>query len=253
MKNIRIIPRLDIKGSKVVKPLHTEALRVIGNPKELAFKYYEQGADELIYLDIVASLYQRNIDFDLLKSVAENVFIPLTVGGGIRSIHDINNVLRSGADKVAINTFAVRNPEFLNQAVKEFGSQCIILFVEAKKQPDGRYEVYTDGGRERTGVEVIGWIKKALDLGVGEILLTSVDREGTRRGYDLELLKEVSSFSSVPVIAHGGAGKLESLKEAIKDAKADALGISSILHYNDLSISEIKNYLAENNISVRKL
>lgn len=253
MKNIRIIARLDIKGPNVVKPLYTEALRVIGNPKELAFKYYEQGADELIYLDIVASLYQRNIDFELLKSVAENIFIPITVGGGLRSIHDINNVLRSGADKVAINTYAVKNPDFLSQAVKEFGSQCIVLFVEAKKQADGKYEVYTDGGREKTGVEAIGWIKKALNLGVGEILLTSVDREGTRRGYDLELVKAVSSFSSVPVIAHGGAGSLESLKDAVVNAKADALGISSILHYNDLSISEIKNYLAENNISVRKL
>lgn len=251
MKNIRIIPRLDIKGANVVKPLHTEALRVIGDPKELAHKYYDQGADELIYLDIVASLYQRNIDFNLLKSVAKEIFIPITVGGGIRSIHDINNVLRSGADKVAINTFAVKNPEFLNQAVKEFGSQCIVLFVEAKKQTYGKYEVYTDGGREKTGLEAIGWIKKALDLGVGEILLTSVDREGTRRGYDLELVKEVSSFSPVPVIAHGGAGGLESLKQAIKEAKADALGISSILHYNELNIKDIKNYLAGENINVR--
>lgn len=251
MKNIRLIPRLDIKGPNVVKPLYTEALRVIGNPPELAFKYYEQGADELIYLDIVASLYQRNIDFDLLKQVAENIFIPLTVGGGLRSIHDINNVLRSGADKVALNTYAIKNPDFLSQAVKEFGSQCIVLFVEAKKQADGKYEVYTDGGREKTGVEAIGWIKKALDLGVGEILLTSVDREGTRRGYDLELLSQVSSFSAVPVIAHGGAGSLESLKDAVVNGQADALGISSILHYHDFNISGIKKYLAENDINVR--
>ena len=147
MKNIRVIPRLDIKGPNVVKPVHTEALRVVGNPKELAKRYYEEGADELIYLDIVASLYQRNLDFDLLKSVTENIFIPVTVGGGIRTIHDINNALRSGADKVAINTYAVRRPKFLSEASREFGSQCVVLYIEAKKQKDGSYEAYTDGGR----------------------------------------------------------------------------------------------------------
>lgn len=253
MKNIRIIPRLDIKGPNVVKPIQTEALRVVGQPKELAFRYYQAGADELIYLDIVASLYQRNIDFDLLKRVAENIFIPITVGGGIRSIDDINNVLRSGADKVAINTYAVKNPAFINEAVKEFGSQCIVLFVEAKKQTDGKYEVYTDGGREKTGLEAISWIKKAIDLGVGEILLTSVDREGTKQGYDLELLKKVSAFSPVPVIAHGGAGSLESIKEAVTDARVDALGISSVFHYDNLSIAGVKDFLAEHNINVRRI
>lgn len=253
MKNIRIIPRLDIKGPNVVKPIQTEALRVVGQPKELAFRYYKAGADELIYLDIVASLYQRNIDFNLLKSVAENIFIPITVGGGIRSIYDINNVLRSGADKVAINTYAVKNPAFINEAVKEFGSQCIVLFVEAKKQTDGKYEVYTDGGRERTGLEAISWIKKAIDLGVGEILLTSVDREGTKQGYDMELLKKVSAFSPVPVIAHGGAGSLESIKEAVTDARVDALGISSVFHYDNLSIAGVKDFLAEHNVNVRKI
>lgn len=251
MKNIRIIPRLDIKGPNVVKPIQTEALRVVGNPRELALRYYQAGADELIYLDIVASLYQRNIDFNLLKSVAENIFIPITVGGGIRSIHDINNVLRSGADKIAINTYAVKNPSFLSEAVKEFGSQCIVLYVEAKKQTNGNYEVYTDGGRERTGLEVVGWIKKAIDFGVGEILLTSVDRDGTRRGYDLELLKKIGSFSPIPVIAHGGAGSLDSLKQVIFDANVDALSASSVFHYNDFSINEIKDYLLKNNINVR--
>lgn len=253
MKNIRIIPRLDIKGPNVVKPIQTEALRVVGRPKELAFRYYQAGADELIYLDIVASLYQRNIDFDLLKRAAENIFIPITVGGGIRSIDDINNVLRSGADKVAINTYAVKNPAFIDEAVKEFGSQCIVLFVEAKKQTDGKYEVYTDGGREKTGLEAIGWIKKAIDLGVGEILLTSVDREGTKQGYDMELLKKVSAFSPVPVIAHGGAGSLESIKEAVTDARVDALGISSVFHYDNLSIAGVKDFLAEHNINVRRI
>ena len=251
MKNIRIIPRLDIKGPNVVKPIQTEALRVVGKPKELAWRYYQEGADELIYLDIVASLYQRNINFDLLKSVAENIFIPITVGGGIRSISDINNVLRSGADKVAINTYAVKQPDFLSEAVREFGSQCVVLYVEAKKQSNGGYEVYTDGGREKTGLEVISWIKKAINLGVGEILLTSVDKDGTRRGYDIELLKKVGSFSPIPLIAHGGAGNLSSLKEAVLDAKADALGISSVFHYNDFSIAQVKNFLAKSDINVR--
>jgi imidazole glycerol-phosphate synthase subunit HisF len=251
MKNIRVIPRLDIKGPNVVKPVQTEALRVVGNPKELARRYYQEGADELIYLDIVASLYQRNLDFDLLKTVADNIFIPITVGGGIRSVHDINNVLRSGADKIAINTYAVKHPNFIKEAVREFGSQCIVLYVEAKKQPDGSYEVYTDGGREKTGVEAIGWIKKAIVLGVGEILLTSIDKDGTRSGYDIGLLKQVTSFSPIPVIAHGGAGQLDTLKTAIKNAKVDALGISSILHYKEHSIPEIKKYLLTNDINVR--
>ncbi len=251
MKNIRIIPRLDIKGLNVVKPVQTEALRIVGNPKELASRYYRQGADELIYLDIVASLYGRTLDFDLLKSVAENIFIPITVGGGIRSINDINNALRSGADKIAINTYIVKHPEFISEAVKKFGSQCIVLYVEAKKQNNGSYEVYTDGGREKTGVEIIGWIKRAIGLGVGEILLTSIDRDGTRAGFDIKLLKEISSFSPIPVIAHGGAGDTYSLKEAVLEAKIDALGISSIFHYNEYSITEVKNYLSKNNINVR--
>ena len=253
MKNIRIIPRLDIKGPNVVKPVQTEALRVVGNPQKMVQQYYKDGADELIYLDIVASLYGRNIDFNLLKSITENIFIPITVGGGIRSINDINNVLRSGADKIAINTFAVKHPEFLSKMVREFGSQCIVLYVEAKKQPDGNYEAYTDGGRERSGLEVINWIKKAIDLGVGEILLTSIDQDGTKRGYDIELLKKISDFSPIPIIAHGGAGKPESLKEAVMNAKVDALSISSIFHYNEYSIKEVKKYLSKNKINVRTL
>ena len=204
-------------------------------------------------MDIVASLYGRNIDFNLLKSITENIFIPITVGGGIRSINDINNVLRSGADKIAINTFAVKHPEFLSKMVREFGSQCIVLYVEAKKQPDGNYEAYTDGGRERSGLEVINWIKKAIDLGVGEILLTSIDQDGTKRGYDIELLKKISDFSPIPIIAHGGAGKPESLKEAVMNAKVDALSISSIFHYNEYSIKEVKKYLSKNKINVRTL
>src|SRR3989338_1993955 len=222
MKNIRIIPRLDIKGPNVIKGVHTEGLRIVGDPKKLAAEYYQQGADEIIYMDIVASLYQRNLDFDQLKSVSDNIFIPFTVGGGIRSINDINNALHSGADKVAINTYAVKNPEFLSEAAKKFGAQCIVLSVEAKKIAENKWEAYTDGGRERTGLDAVSWIKKAIDLGVGEILITSIDRDGTYQGYDMELIKAVTSFAPIPVIAHGGAGSPENILEVIRDAKADA-------------------------------
>lgn len=251
MKNIRIIPRLDIKGPNLVKPVQTEALRVIGDPKEYINKYYEQGADEIIYLDIVASLYQRNINFDLLKSVTEGIFIPVTVGGGIRSIEDINNALRAGADKIAINTYAIHNPEFLSEAVKEFGAQCIVLFIEAMRQKNGMWEAYTDGGREHTGVDAVAWAKKGIELGVGEILLCSIDQEGTRQGYDLDLIKKIASFAPIPVIAHGGAGTLSSIKDVIKIGKADAVAASSLFHYGDYTIEQIKAYLDEKNIEVR--
>ncbi len=248
---IRIIPRLDIKGPNVVKGIHTEGLRVVGSPKTLATRYYKEGADELIYMDIVASLYQRNLDFDLLKSVSENIFIPFTVGGGIRSISDINNALRAGADKVAINTYAINHPEFLPQAVRQFGSQCIVLFIEAKNIAPNKWESYTDGGREKTGVDVIEWTKKAIDLGVGEILVTSIDKDGTRSGYKHELMNAITNFSPVPVIAHGGAGSMESVKEVILKTKCDAVSLSSVLHYEDFSISVLKKYLAKNKINVR--
>lgn len=251
MKNIRIIPRLDIKGHNVVKPVQTEALRIVGNPKELAYRYYEEGADELIYLDIVASLYQRNLDFDLMKTVTEDIFIPITVGGGIRTIHDINNALRAGADKVAINTHVIHNPEFVTEAAKEFGSQCIVLFVEAKKQLNGSYEVYTDGGRERSGVEALSWIQRAINLGAGEILLSSIDQDGTRRGYDVELLEQVADFATVPVIAHGGGGVLNSFIDVLGRGKADAISASSVFHYNEHTISEVKYFLKEKGFSVR--
>lgn len=253
MKNIRIIPLLNIKGPNVVKPVHTEALRVVGNPEEMFLRYYEEGADELIYLDIVASLYGRDIDFSLLKTITEKVFIPVTAGGGIRTIQDINNVLRAGADKVAINTYATKNPEFLRVASREFGSQCITLFIEAKKQTDGRYLAYTDGGREKTDLDVYDWAQRGVELGAGEILICSIDRDGTRRGYDAELIKKISNACGVPVIAHGGGGDKISFLEAIRDGKADALAASSVFHYQDFSIKELKNFLSENGINTRAL
>lgn len=251
MKNIRIIPRLDIKGSNVVKGIHMEGIRVVGSPRKFAERYTKDGADEIIYMDVVASLYQRNLDFDLLKQVSAGIFIPFTVGGGIRSIGDINNALRAGADKVAINTFAIQHPEFIRDAAQKFGSQCVVLSVEAKKISDNKWEAYTDGGRERTGKDAVEWIKQGLLLGAGEILITSIDRDGTKTGYELDLISAISSFCPVPVIAHGGAGKAEDLATAILLAKADAVSCSSILHYNNLSIGQLKKNLAQKNINVR--
>ncbi|NOS67641.1 MAG: imidazole glycerol phosphate synthase subunit HisF [Candidatus Peribacteraceae bacterium] len=248
---VRIIPRLDIKGPNVVKGIHMEGLRVVGEPRALARKYYEQGADELIAMDSVASLYGRSPDFDLMRSIANELFIPLTMGGGIQSLQDINNFLRAGADKVAINTFATRRPELLAEAVHQFGSQCIVLSVEAKRTSPGKWEPYIEGGREHTGLDAIEWIKRALDLGVGEILLTSVDFDGTRKGFDLELLTAVTSFCPVPVVIHGGAKDAASLTQAIKEGKADAVCVASILHYDDTTIGNLKKELSANSIPVR--
>lgn len=251
MKKVRIIPRLDIKGSNVVKGIHCEGLRVVGNPKDLAYKYYEDGADELLCMDIVASLYQRNFDFDILRSVAQNVFIPITVGGGIRSINDINNALRAGADKVAINTYATKHPEFLSEAIKKFGAQCIVLSIEAKKNGPNQWEIYTDGGREHTGINAIEWARKGISLGVGEIVVTSIDNDGTKNGYELELIGAITAISPVPVIAHGGAGSLESIKNVFSKYRPDGLAAASIFHYQDIDITKVKKYLNKNKIPVR--
>lgn len=253
MKNIRIIPRLDIKGPNVVKTVHTEGLRVVGKPKEFALRYCEEGADEIIYIDIVASLYQRNLDFDQLKSVTDNIFIPFTVGGGIRSIHDINNALRAGADKVAVNTYAISHPEFLAEAAKKFGSQCIVLSIEAKRIASGKWEAYTDGGREHSQKDAVEWIKQGIALGAGEILLTSIDRDGTKKGYDLELIENVTSFAPIPVIVHGGAGNPEDILLAIQQGQADAVSASSIYHYKIFNIQEVKQDLAYQGINIRQI
>jgi len=238
MENVRIIPRLDIKGKNVVKGVHTEGLRVVGTPKELVERYHD--ADEIIYLDIVASLYQRKINLKLLCEVSKKIFIPLTVGGGIQTLADIQKVLDSGADKVAINTYAVRNPAFLKKAVMQFGSQCIMLFVEAKKVGNA-WEAYTDGGRERTRIDAICWIKRVITYGVGEILITSIDHDGTRLGFELPLIKEIAALP-VPIIVHGGAGTPDDVREVIR-AGADAVALSSIFHYKDISIRELKKLL----------
>jgi cyclase len=281
MKNIRIIPRLDIKGPNLVKGIHLEGLRVLGKPEEFARYYYEQGADELIYQDVVASLYERNSLHSIISTTANEIVIPLTVGGGLRTIDDIKSVLRAGADKVTLNTAAVKNPKFVKDAAKKFGSSTIVVAIEAIRQPDGRYFAFIDNGREETGIEVVEWATRIEQLGAGEIIITSVDREGTGEGFDIELVKKISNAVSIPVIAHGGASNLTNIKEVIKEGNASALAISSIFHYNTLNeitkeghnqeegnmtfvnsgrqfkiieptdIHKVKTYLLENNISCR--
>jgi cyclase len=235
LKYIRIIPRLDIKGPNLVKGIHLEGLRVLGKPEDFARLYYEQGADELIYQDTVASLYQRNNLTEIIARTAENIFIPLTVGGGLRDLKDINKVLRAGADKVAINTAAINNPDFINQASRTFGSSTIVVAIEATGQSDGNYLAYTDNGREYTGLEVLAWAREAEERGAGEILLTSIDREGTGNGYDLDLTRMVSAEVTIPVIAHGGASNIIHIAETIQSAGADAVAIASMLHYAALN------------------
>lgn len=251
MKKIRVIPRLDIKNDTVVKGIHMEGLRVVGRPSELAHKYYMQGADELLYLDAVASLYERNSLTEIIRKAAESIFIPLTVGGGIRNLDDISEILSSGADKVAINTAAVKDENVLRKAVRKFGSQCIVLSVQAKKIGDKKWEAYTETGREKSGKDVVEWIKRAISLGVGEVLLTSIDREGTKSGFDLNLISEISHICQVPLIVCGGAGKLEHSLEVIQNNNVDAVAIASALHYDNFSIDQLKNYLNLNNIPVR--
>lgn len=229
-KIIRVIQRLDIKGPNVVKGIHLEGLRVVGKPEELAALYYENGADELIYIDAVASLYGRNSLIDIVEKTARKIFIPLTVGGGVRSIDDIKTLLRAGADKVAINTAAVHNPELIREAAVTFGSQCIVVSIQAK-YISGKYVVFTDNGRERTDKEVFQWAEQAVALGAGEVLVTSIDREGTGSGYDVQLVHPLATTLNVPIIACGGCGSPGDMISVINEGRADAVCASSIFHY----------------------
>ncbi len=238
--NHRIIARLDIKGPNLVKGIHLEGLRVLGKPEYFAKHYYENGADELIYMDVVASLYNRNSLHDIIARTAREIFIPLTVGGGIRTLDDIKEVLRAGADKVSLNTAAINNPEIIREASRRFGSSTIVVSIEAIKQPDGRYLAYTDNGRNYTGVEVFEWARKVEELGAGEIVITSVDREGTGLGYDIQLTKMVADHVSVPVIACGGAGKKEHTRQVITEGNADALAVASIIHYGFIESNKVE-------------
>ena len=249
--SVRVIPRLDVKAPNLVKGIHLEGLRVLGKPADFARRYYEEGADELLYIDIVASLYGRNNLIGIVEDTTKDVFIPITVGGGIRSVDDITALLRAGADKVAINTAAVKRPEFLSEGARAFGSQCIVLSIEAKRQTNGRWEAYTDNGRERSGVDAIEWARRGEELGVGEILLTSVDQEGTQKGYDWELIRLVSSAVTLPVIASGGAGSLEDFPRAVRECRADAVSAAHLFHYKKHSIANVKRTLADSGLAVR--
>lgn len=277
----RIIARLDIKGPNLVKGIHLEGLRVLGKPEDFAKYYFEDGADELLYMDVVASLYNRNSLHDIISKTAEEIFIPLTVGGGIRTIEDIKAVLRAGADKVSLNTAAVKNPSIIKEASKIFGSSTIAISIEAIKQPDGRYFAYIDNGREETGLEVLSWAKRVESLGAGEIIITSVDKEGTAEGYDITLTKMISQNISIPVVACGGAGTADDIYKVITEGGADAVIVASMLHYDfikshtskadfkeegnteflkkgvrslkirPISIAEIKKYLKSKGVSIR--
>lgn len=248
--NIRVIPRLDIKGPNLVKGVHLEGLRVLGKPEDFAYKYYMDGADELIYVDLVASLYGRSNLKEIVSRTASNIFIPLTVGGGIRSVEDISDLLRAGADKVAINTALFDTPELLTQGAKKYGSQCIVLYIEAKRMPDGKYLCMHTNARENSGREVVEWAKEAVERGAGEILLTSEDREGTGEGYDLELIEMVNDAVNVPVIASGGAGSLDHLVEGAKAVGNGAVSASSIFHYTRLDeLKDTAKFASEGNTS----
>lgn len=252
MKNVRIIPRLDIKGPNLVKGIHLEGLRVLGKPWDFARRYYEDGADELIYIDTVASLYGRNNLAEIIKKTADNIFIPLTVGGGIRTLEDIKYILRLGADKVAINTAAVARPNLISEAANTFGSQCIVISIQAKLI-NNQYVVMTDNGREKSKKLVLDWIKESVDLGAGEILLTSIDKDGTGTGYDISLLTQAAKICTVPLIVCGGCGKTLHFAEAIFSGKADAICAASIFHYNRLKLEvNIDEYLGEGNIEFIK-
>ena len=250
MKKKRLIARLDIKNQFVIKGIHLEGLRKIGDPIELAKQYYEGGIDEIIFMDAVASLYGRNNLFHIIENACKEVFIPITIGGGLKSIEDIDLALKSGADKVAVNTAGIRNPKFIEEASLKYGSQCIVGSIEAKKKSWG-YEAYVETGREESGVDVMEWAKKLEDLGAGELFITSIDKDGTKKGFDTELISKVMEVVHIPVIGCGGAGKLSHFSELMSKSDVDAVSTGSFLHYKLGSIADIKNHLAEHQIAVR--
>ncbi|MFC3095065.1 imidazole glycerol phosphate synthase subunit HisF [Alteromonas sediminis] len=252
MRKVRIIARIDIKNEFAIKGIQFEGLRKVGNPNELAKRYYEAGIDEIIYMDAVASYYERNSLQDVVASTCENIFVPITVGGGIRTVEDIQQMLLAGADKVAINSQAIKTPDFIQKAAQIYGSQCIVGSVEAKKVAEGRWEAYIENGREPTGIDVVEWVKKLECLGAGEILLTSVDKDGTKKGCDLELIDSIQKTCSLPLIVAGGVGKLADTRDAAQYSGVDAICVASMLHYGMESIDNIKKEIAQiDNVEVR--
>jgi cyclase len=243
---------LDVKGGRVVKGVNFVNLADAGDPVECAKEYNRQGADEIVFLDITATHEARKTICDVVAKTAEQVFVPLTVGGGISTLDDIKKILRSGADKVSLNSAAVRNPSILREGADAFGSQCIVLAVDAKRTGEGKFNVYINGGRIDTGMDVLDWIKQAVKLGAGEVLLTSMDADGTKAGYDLELTRLVADISPVPVIASGGCGKLEHFRDVFVEGKADAALAASLFHYGELTVGQVKEYLRSCDILVRE-
>ena len=247
----RIIPCLDLKGGRVVKGTNFVGLRDAGDPVEAAIEYDRQGADELVLLDITASSDARNIMIDIVSRVAKNIFIPFTVGGGIRTVEDFTAILRAGADKVSVNSSALNNPQLISEAAYKFGSQCVVVAMDAKRTDKGNWTLYLNGGRIDTGIDALEWAKKAEALGAGEILLTSMDCDGVKNGYDLELTRTISEAVGIPVIASGGAGKLEHFYDAFTEGKADAVLAASLFHFGEIPIPELKKYLNKKGIPVR--
>ncbi len=252
MHTKRIIPCLDVNNNRVVKGVNFVNLQDAGDPVEIAKAYDKEGADEVVFLDITASSDGRKTVVDLVRNVAAQVFIPFTVGGGIRTVDDFKEILREGADKVAINSAAINNPELISEAAQKFGSQCVVVAIDAKKREDGTgWNIYKNGGRIDTGIDALEWAKKVNDLGAGEILLTSMDCDGTKNGYDIELTRKVADIVSIPVIASGGAGNKEHFYEALTTGGADAALAASLFHYKELEINDVKQYLGERGVSVR--
>lgn len=252
MHTKRIVPCLDVRAGKVVKGINFVGIKEVGDPVELAKSYYEQGADELVFLDITATHEGRGIMKQVVERVAENIFIPFTVGGGLKTMDDIKTILRAGADKISLNSAAVRDKSLIQQGAYTFGNQCIVLAVDARKRQDNSgWNVVINGGRIDTGIDALKWIEEGTKLGAGEILLTSMDADGTKQGFDIELTKAVSNITNVPVIASGGCGKLEHFYDVFKDANADAALAASLFHYGELTVGDVKSYLKERDIPVR--
>jgi cyclase len=252
MHTKRVIPCLDVKDGRVVKGINFVNFRDAGDPAEVAAAYDKAGADEVVFLDITASADSRNTQLEWVREVASKVFIPFTVGGGIRTVEDFKAILREGADKISVNSAAIMNPQLINDAAEKFGSQCVVVAIDAKKRPDGSgWNIYKNGGRVDMGIDAVEWAVKAEKLGAGEILLTSMDGDGTKEGYDIPLTKAIAQSVSIPVIASGGAGKLEHFYEALHDAEAEAVLAASLFHYKELEIRQVKEYLRDKGISVR--
>ena len=247
----RIIPCLDVRDGKVVKGINFVGIKEVGDPVECAMEYNKQGADEIVFLDITATNEKRKTMDDVVERTAKNVFVPLTVGGGIRGVEDFRRLLLAGADKISVNSAAVKDPQIIERAASKFGSQCVVIAVDAKQRPDMGYTVYLNGGREETGIDLIDWIRKAESLGAGELLLTSMDADGTKAGFDKDMLNAVLREIKIPVIASGGCGRLEDFSDVFKNTNVDAALAASVFHYGQLTVGEVKKHLKDNGIAVR--